>query len=76
MALSGLVFVRGFGTVESSLQKRVKALTGSVSKSIATITVIGVGIAWIDGYIELHKAFFGRSNSEKCQKTPKRSDCC
>ncbi|WP_336294020.1 TrbC/VirB2 family protein [Bartonella sp. CB169] len=58
IALNDPAFAQGFGKVESSLQKIVSALTGPIAKSIATISVVGVGIAWIAGYIEMRKAFF------------------
>ncbi|WP_375701878.1 TrbC/VirB2 family protein [Bartonella sp. AA89HNZF] len=48
----------GFGKIETALDKLVKALTGNIAKSIATISVAGIGLAWIAGYVEMRKAFF------------------
>lgn len=48
----------GFGKIETALDKLVKALTGKIATSIATIAVAGIGLAWIAGYVEMRKAFF------------------
>ncbi|WP_375704420.1 TrbC/VirB2 family protein [Bartonella sp. AD328YNZD] len=48
----------GFGKVETALQKIIEALTGNIARSIATIAVAGIGLAWIAGYVEMRKAFF------------------
>ncbi|WP_375675597.1 TrbC/VirB2 family protein [Bartonella sp. CL100XZDX] len=59
MALSEPAFADGdFGKVDDALQKIIKALTGNIAKSIATIAVAGIGLAWIAGYVEMRKAFF------------------
>ncbi|WP_375637019.1 TrbC/VirB2 family protein [Bartonella sp. AP152HLJHH] len=59
MALSEPAFADGgFGKVETALQKIVDALKGNIAKSIATIAVAGIGLAWIAGYVEMRKAFF------------------
>ncbi|WP_375612429.1 TrbC/VirB2 family protein [Bartonella sp. AA9NXGY] len=59
IALSEPAFADGgFGKIESALQKIIEALTGPIAKSIATIAIAGVGIAWIAGYVEMRKAFF------------------
>ncbi|EJF78849.1 Type IV secretion system protein virB2 precursor [Candidatus Bartonella washoeensis] len=59
IALNEPAFAAGdFGKIEGALDKLVKALTGTIAKSIATIAVAGVGLAWIAGYIEMRKAFF------------------
>ncbi|WP_019220091.1 TrbC/VirB2 family protein, partial [Bartonella florencae] len=56
IALSEPAFAEGFGKIDEALQKIVKALTGTIAKSIATIAVAGVGLAWIAGYVEMRKA--------------------
>ncbi|CAK02344.1 MULTISPECIES: TrbC/VirB2 family protein [Bartonella] len=59
IALSEPAFADGgFGKIESALQKIISALTGPIAKSIATIAIAGIGIAWIAGYVEMRKAFF------------------
>ncbi|GAA5109685.1 TrbC/VirB2 family protein [Bartonella jaculi] len=58
MALSEPAFAQSFGNIESALQKVIDALTGPIAKSIATIAIAGIGIAWIAGYVEMRKAFF------------------
>ncbi|WP_455481471.1 TrbC/VirB2 family protein [Bartonella sp. B12(2025)] len=58
IVLSDPAYAQSFGTIESSLDQIVNALTGPIAKAIATISVAGVGIAWIAGYIELRKTFF------------------
>lgn len=58
LALSEPAFAEGFGKIDDALQKIVKALTGPIATSIATIAVAGVGLAWIAGYVEMRKAFF------------------
>ncbi|WP_375680440.1 MULTISPECIES: TrbC/VirB2 family protein [unclassified Bartonella] len=59
IALSEPAFAAGdFGKVETALDQLVKALTGNIAKSIATIAVAGIGLAWIAGYVEMRKAFF------------------
>ncbi len=58
IALSEPAFAEGFGKIDDLLQKIVKALTGTIAKSIATIAVAGVGLAWMAGYVEMRKAFF------------------
>ncbi len=58
IALSDPAFAQSFGKIEGALQKIITALTGPIAKSIATIAIAGVGIAWIAGYVEMRKAFF------------------
>lgn len=58
LALSEPAFAQEFEKVDEALQKVVKALTGKIATSIATIAVAGVGLAWIAGYVEMRKAFF------------------
>ncbi|WP_317992848.1 TrbC/VirB2 family protein [Bartonella gliris] len=58
IALSEPAFADGFGKIEGALQKMVDVLTGTIAKSIATIAVAGIGLAWIAGYVEMRKAFF------------------
>ncbi|PIT69228.1 TrbC/VirB2 family protein [Bartonella tribocorum] len=59
IALSEPAFAAGdFGKIDDALQKIVKALTGPIATSIATISVAGIGLAWIAGYVEMRKAFF------------------
>ncbi|UNE53860.1 TrbC/VirB2 family protein [Bartonella machadoae] len=58
VALSDPAFAQSFGKIESALQKIISALTGPIAKSIATIAIAGIGIAWIAGYVEMRKAFF------------------
>ncbi|ACS52136.1 MULTISPECIES: TrbC/VirB2 family protein [Bartonella] len=59
IALSEPAFAAGgFGKIESALQKIIEALTGNIARSIATIAIAGIGIAWIAGYVEMRKAFF------------------
>ncbi|WP_273760301.1 TrbC/VirB2 family protein [Bartonella sp. ML70XJBT.G] len=58
IALSDPAFAEGFGKIDDALKKIVEALTGAIAKSIATIAVAGVGLAWIAGYVEMRKAFF------------------
>ncbi|GAA4664864.1 hypothetical protein GCM10023262_12070 [Bartonella pachyuromydis] len=45
IALSVPAFAEGFGKIDDALQKVVKALPGTIAKSIATIAVAGVGLA-------------------------------
>ncbi len=40
------------------LNKLISALTGPIAKSIATIAVAGIELAWIAGCVEMRKAFF------------------
>ncbi|WP_375657485.1 MULTISPECIES: TrbC/VirB2 family protein [unclassified Bartonella] len=59
IALSEPAFAAGdFGKVDDALKKIIEALTGNIAKSIATIAVAGIGLAWIAGYVEMRKAFF------------------
>ncbi|EJF92286.1 hypothetical protein ME9_01688 [Bartonella taylorii 8TBB] len=58
IALSEPAFAQDFGKIQGVLDKVVKALTGPIAKAIATISVAGIGLAWIAGYIEMRKAFF------------------
>ena len=46
------------GGIESVLQNIVDMLTGNVARLLAVIAVIIVGIAWMFGYLDLHKAAF------------------
>ncbi|WP_142416052.1 TrbC/VirB2 family protein [Bartonella massiliensis] len=58
LALSEPAFADGFGKIDDALKKVIEALTGSIARSIATIAVAGIGLAWIAGYVEMRKAFF------------------
>lgn len=58
IALSELAFAQDFGKIQGALDKLVQALTGAIAKSIATIAVAGIGLAWVADYIEMRKAFF------------------
>ncbi|WP_019220187.1 TrbC/VirB2 family protein, partial [Bartonella florencae] len=56
IALNEPAFAQSFGKIEGALQKVISALTGPIAKSIATIAIAGVGLAWIAGYVEMRKA--------------------